>query len=65
MILKNSNGTYGPTVFEVRMREIDLAVDCLIAIVFCAPKHKFIEWIKRSSDGQHGANEVVTEMDPN
>ena len=31
---------YGPTVFEVRMRKVDLAVDCSMAIVFCAPKHK-------------------------
>ena len=47
------------------MRKIELAVDSARAIVICAPKHKFIEWIKRSSDGQHGANEAVTEMDPN
>ena len=46
IILKNSNGTYGPTVFEVRMREIDLAVDCSIALVFCAPKHK---WLSKSN----------------
>ena len=47
------------------MRKIELAVDSERAIVICAPKHKLIDWIKRSSDGQHGANEAVTEMDPN
>ena len=42
MIFKNSNGINGPTDFEVRMREIDLAVDRTVAIVFCAPKYKCI-----------------------
>ena len=27
LIFKHSNGIYRPTVFEVRMRQIDLAVD--------------------------------------
>ena len=61
---QNSNGIPRPTVFEVRMRKIDLAVDSTRAIVFCAPKHKFIELIKRSYDGQHGANGDVKEIDP-
>ena len=47
------------------MRKIELAVDSVRAIVFCAPKHKFIEWIERSSDGRRGANVAVKEMDLN
>ena len=39
MIFKHSNGISRPTVFEVRMRQIDLAVDQTMAVVFCAPKH--------------------------
>ena len=64
-IFKNSNGISRPTVFKVRMRKIELAVDSVRAIVFCAPKHKFIEWIERSSDGRRGANVAVKEMDLN
>ena len=40
MMLKNSNG-----IFEVRMREMDLSVGRIMAIVFCAPKHKCIYYI--------------------
>ena len=39
-IHKNSNGISGPTVFEVRMRKIHLAVDHTMAVVFWAPKQK-------------------------
>ena len=42
MIFKHSNGISRPTVFEVRMRQIDLAVDHTMAVVFCAPKHNRI-----------------------
>ena len=40
--LVNSNGISRATVFEVRMREMDLFVGRIMAIVFCAPKHKCI-----------------------
>ena len=41
-IFKDSNGILGPTVFEVRMREMNLLVGCIMAIVFCAPNQNFI-----------------------
>ena len=47
MIFKHSNGTYRPTVIEVRMRQIDLAV------VFCAPKHNRIYFMTQDRIKQH------------
>ena len=40
MIFKHSNAKSRPTVFEVRMRKVNLAVDPIAAVVIHAPKCK-------------------------
>ena len=56
MIFKHSNGISRPTVFEVRMRQIDLAVDYTMAVVFCAPKHNRICFITHDRIRQYFYN---------